>query len=329
MFLFIKHHLRAAAPSESLIVLSRHDPLLSRMSAGSTSWNKPSAIKRWLLRGTCGDEPRWSGRWQPMGCWSRAKTKQEQCQHLDKQAPLKHQMPKRENVLQEVSTTSDDLVARLALPDTGDGTLDGVLAAEGAVVLGVLRDFDLLHDLTERRTVTGTVLTTDANFLSALALLSATSTSIMSVFLLRHEYITISFSLCVCVNEVVNWMMVLDARRAFRCSFVPIRQLVHPFAAVESVSRYARRRHKSEAYRRRERWRRTQASLGEDRRIRLALSWFTQTQSQDTPPHPVDLHTLAVASVSQHPSIHPHTETQTHGRSCDRVRSRVLTIFAS
>jgi hypothetical protein len=33
-------------------------------------------------------------------------------------------------------------------------TLDGVLAAEGAGVAGVLRDFDLLHLLTERGTIT-------------------------------------------------------------------------------------------------------------------------------------------------------------------------------
>lgn len=75
-----------------------------------------------------------------------------------------------DDVLQQVGTAGDDLVARLALPDAGDGTLHAVLAAEGAVVLGVLRDFDLLHDLTERRTVTRAVLATDTNFLSALAL---------------------------------------------------------------------------------------------------------------------------------------------------------------
>ena len=46
-------------------------------------------------------------------------------------------------------------------------TLDGVLAAEGAGVAGVLRDFDLLHLLTERGTVTGTVLSGDADLLSA------------------------------------------------------------------------------------------------------------------------------------------------------------------
>ena len=33
-------------------------------------------------------------------------------------------------------------------------TLDGVLAAEGAEVAGVLRDFNLLHLLTERGTIT-------------------------------------------------------------------------------------------------------------------------------------------------------------------------------
>ena len=57
------------------------------------------------------------------------------------------------DVREGVGTTGDSLLARLAVPDTGRVTLDGVLAAEGAGVAGVLRDFNLLHLLTERGTI--------------------------------------------------------------------------------------------------------------------------------------------------------------------------------
>lgn len=52
-----------------------------------------------------------------------------------------------------VGTTGDGLVATLALPDTNSLALDGVLAAEGADVAGVLGDFHLLHLLTQGGTV--------------------------------------------------------------------------------------------------------------------------------------------------------------------------------
>jgi len=60
----------------------------------------------------------------------------------------------RFDVREGVGTAGNSLVARLAVPDTGGVTLDRVLAAEGAGVAGVLRDFDLLHLLTERGTIT-------------------------------------------------------------------------------------------------------------------------------------------------------------------------------
>lgn len=47
-------------------------------------------------------------------------------------------------------------------------TLDSVLAAEGADVAGVLGDFHLLDLLTERGTITGSVLAGDADLLGAL-----------------------------------------------------------------------------------------------------------------------------------------------------------------
>ncbi|KAJ8564296.1 hypothetical protein ON010_g7051 [Phytophthora cinnamomi] len=55
--------------------------------------------------------------------------------------------------VQQVGAAGDGLVARAALPDARHVALDRVLAAENTVVLGVLRDFDLLHHLTERRAV--------------------------------------------------------------------------------------------------------------------------------------------------------------------------------
>ena len=57
------------------------------------------------------------------------------------------------DVRENVGATGDSLLARLAVPDTGGVTLDVVLAAEGAEVAGVLRDFDLLDLLSERSTV--------------------------------------------------------------------------------------------------------------------------------------------------------------------------------
>lgn len=52
-----------------------------------------------------------------------------------------------------VGATGNNLVAALALPDTNGLALDGVLAAEGADVAGVLGDFHLLHLLTQGGTV--------------------------------------------------------------------------------------------------------------------------------------------------------------------------------
>jgi len=56
-----------------------------------------------------------------------------------------------------VSSSSDGLLAGLAVPDSGGVTLDRGLSAEGAGVLGVLGDFHLLDLLTERGTVTGCI----------------------------------------------------------------------------------------------------------------------------------------------------------------------------
>jgi hypothetical protein len=66
-----------------------------------------------------------------------------------------------------VGTTGDDLAAGPAIPDSHTGTLDRVLAAKDTTISGVLRDFDLFHKLTKRRTVTGSVLSDNADLFRA------------------------------------------------------------------------------------------------------------------------------------------------------------------
>ena len=64
----------------------------------------------------------------------------------------------RDDVRDGPGTTSNGLVAGLAVPDSDSLALDGVLSAEGAGVTGVLGDFHLLHLLTQGSTVSvGTV----------------------------------------------------------------------------------------------------------------------------------------------------------------------------
>lgn len=65
-------------------------------------------------------------------------------------------------------TASNGLVAARAIPDSDGLPLDLILAAEGAVVLRVLRDLHLLHDFPERRTIARAVLAGDAHLLRAL-----------------------------------------------------------------------------------------------------------------------------------------------------------------
>jgi hypothetical protein len=72
--------------------------------------------------------------------------------------------------VQGISTSSITLVAWSAVPDTGSASLHGGLSAELAHVLGVLRDFHLLHLLTERGTITGSVLSDDSDLLRSLGL---------------------------------------------------------------------------------------------------------------------------------------------------------------
>ena len=66
--------------------------------------------------------------------------------------------------------TSNNLAAATTLPDTNSGALHRVLAAEGAGVLGVLADFNLLDLLAGSAAVAGAVLADDSDFFGALGL---------------------------------------------------------------------------------------------------------------------------------------------------------------
>jgi len=71
------------------------------------------------------------------------------------------------NSRQHVGAASLHLLAVAAVPDADSLPLHGILAAERARVLGVLRDLNLLDDLTQRGTVTGAVLAGDPDLLRA------------------------------------------------------------------------------------------------------------------------------------------------------------------
>lgn len=66
-----------------------------------------------------------------------------------------------------VSTTSNGLLAGLAVPDTSSTSLNGSLTTERAVVLGVLLDFHLLGLSSQGRTISDTKLTSDTDLLSS------------------------------------------------------------------------------------------------------------------------------------------------------------------
>ena len=61
------------------------------------------------------------------------------------------------------ASTSDLLLAASARPDTSSLSSDGVLAAERAGVSGVRRDLESLGDLSQRGTITSSVLTSDTD----------------------------------------------------------------------------------------------------------------------------------------------------------------------
>ena len=77
-------------------------------------------------------------------------------------------------------TSSDHLSALLTLPNTHARSLHGVLATEGTSIAtrqfdflnvrAVLRNLNLLHNLTQRRTVSRSILSANSNLLSSLTL---------------------------------------------------------------------------------------------------------------------------------------------------------------
>jgi hypothetical protein len=71
---------------------------------------------------------------------------------------------------EDISTTSHDLFASLALPDTSCLSLNSSLTAESAAILGMLSDFHLLDDLSQGGTISGTVFTANSDLLSMLSL---------------------------------------------------------------------------------------------------------------------------------------------------------------
>jgi len=82
-------------------------------------------------------------------------------------AAQEHHYPIGSNSRQHVGAASLHLLAVAAVPDADSLPLHGILAAERARVLGVLRDLNLLDDLTQRGTVTGAVLAGDPDLLRA------------------------------------------------------------------------------------------------------------------------------------------------------------------
>jgi hypothetical protein len=66
-----------------------------------------------------------------------------------------------------VSSSGHNLTARTALPDSSAGTLHTVLSAKDTLVLRVLRNLNLFHQLTQSRTVSGSVLSCDSDLLCA------------------------------------------------------------------------------------------------------------------------------------------------------------------
>jgi hypothetical protein len=78
---------------------------------------------------------------------------------------------KNRRKLHDPRASSNGLRARAACPDANSLALDRVLAAEGASVLGVLCDLHLTDLLSQRGTITSSVLADNANLLSSLGLI--------------------------------------------------------------------------------------------------------------------------------------------------------------
>lgn len=73
-------------------------------------------------------------------------------------------------VPQNVCSSGHDLLAPATFPDSGSLSLHGILSAEIAIVLGVLRNLHPLEDLSEGGTISGAVFTADTSLLCVLSL---------------------------------------------------------------------------------------------------------------------------------------------------------------
>lgn len=83
-----------------------------------------------------------------------------------------------DNIRKYISTTSNLLLAVTAFPYSDSSPLDCVAATEGAAILGMLANLNLLHDLPERRTISCGVLADNSDLLRALGLHTSLSHSI-------------------------------------------------------------------------------------------------------------------------------------------------------
>lgn len=70
---------------------------------------------------------------------------------------------------QTVSSSSNGLLARLAVPDSNTWSLDSILSAERAMVSRVLWYLNFAHELTEGGSVAGSVLSRDSDLLCTLS----------------------------------------------------------------------------------------------------------------------------------------------------------------
>jgi hypothetical protein len=74
------------------------------------------------------------------------------------------------NLLERPCTTSLSLVARSAVPDTNCLSLESIFTAEVAEMFGLLCDFVFLGTFSQVSTVSGSVLSDNACFLSSFGL---------------------------------------------------------------------------------------------------------------------------------------------------------------
>jgi hypothetical protein len=68
---------------------------------------------------------------------------------------------------ESVGTSGNDLAARLAVPNTSTRSLHTGLSAESTTIRRMLRNFNLAHQLSKRRTISGSILSRNSNLFCA------------------------------------------------------------------------------------------------------------------------------------------------------------------